>query len=173
MDWPSADRYTAGHVWLPRAGLFPTAGLARVDATTRRSIARSVTDAFFDQFPAPAVAPPRRSGNRRAAALARAMQADGMTEQERIAQALANPLSYLWLLFTQNDTISYQGTTVDGLGEDQLLQNTTLFMPVLSMQMTENWKMIFRPVIPINNFKTVDNVNLAINNPGQVTGINL
>ena len=34
-------------------------------------------------------------------------------EIDKIAEALANPLSYLWLLFTQNDTIWFDGDLMD------------------------------------------------------------
>ncbi|MFB3078037.1 MAG: hypothetical protein ACE1Y4_08505 [Lysobacterales bacterium] len=90
-----------------------------------------------------------------------------------IAEAMLNPLSYLWLLFMQNDMIWYDGTAMEALGEGSQLQNTTLLMPVLSQQLTEDWKMIFRPVIPIHSFKTIDNVNVSATNPGTVTGIEL
>ena len=83
-------------------------------------------------------------------------------EAEKIAEALANPLSYLWLMFTQNDTMWYDGDILDRLGEDTKVMNTTLIMPVLSMQLTEKWKTIFRPVIPINSFDTVDNLNVSV-----------
>jgi hypothetical protein len=91
-----------------------------------------------------------------------------MDEDAMIAEAMLNPLSYLWLLFVQNDTVWYDGDTLDDLDEDPLAQNTTLIMPVLSMQLTENWKTIVRPVIPINSFKTVENVNISIDNPGEI-----
>ena len=90
-------------------------------------------------------------------------------EQAKIAEALANPLSYLWLMFTQNDTIWYNGDILDRLGEDTKVMNTTLIMPVLSMQLTEKWKTIFRPVIPINSFETVDNLNVSVDNVGEPT----
>ncbi len=57
-----------------------------------------------------------------------------MSEQEKIAEALANPLSYLWLLFMQNDVISYDGDILDTLGEDAQTQNIMLLQPVLSVQ---------------------------------------
>ena len=47
--------------------------------------------------------------------------------------------------------------------------NTTLIMPVLSMQLTEKWKTIFRPVIPIYSFETVDNLNVSVDNVGEPT----
>jgi hypothetical protein len=83
-------------------------------------------------------------------------------EQEAmIAEALANPLSYLWLGFIQNDVINYSGNIIDALGEKDIVNNTTLIMPVLSIQLTEAWKTVIRPVIPINNFRTIDNINLT------------
>ena len=34
----------------------------------------------------------------------------------------------------------------------------------MSIQLTEDWKTIFRPVIPINSFETVDNVDISTGN---------
>ena len=102
-----------------------------------------------------------------------ASEVDAASEEAMIAEALANPLSYLWLLFTQNDTIVTDGDALDDLGEDPQVQNTTLVQPVISLQLTESWKTVFRPVIPINSFRTIDNVNLAAGNPGEVTGVDL
>ncbi len=96
-------------------------------------------------------------------------------QQALIAQALANPLSYLWLGFIQNDVINYTGSTLDALGEKDVVNNTTLIMPVLSIQLTEKWKTVIRPVIPINSFRTVDNVSLFTPGGGvvQPTGVDL
>lgn len=44
---------------------------------------------------------------------------DEMDEQAQIAEALANPLSYLWLIFMQNDTSWYDGDILDRLGGNQ------------------------------------------------------
>ena len=92
-------------------------------------------------------------------------------EQAKIAEALANPLSYLWLMFTQNDTKWYDGDILDRLNEDTKVQNTTLIQPVMSMQLTEKWKTIFRPVIPINSFETVGNVDISTGTVPGVTGV--
>ena len=102
-------------------------------------------------------------------------QEDAQPEEQldQIGEALANPLSYLWLLFSQNDTLTYDGDILDGLGEGRQIQNTTIIQPVLSIQLTEKWKTLIRPVIPINSFETVGNVNVSIDNPGDVTGVNL
>jgi len=94
-----------------------------------------------------------------------------MSEEDQIAEAMANPLSYLWLMFMQNDTIWYDGDIADDLGEDAKVQNTLLIQPVLSLQLTENWKTIIRPVIPINSFETVGNVDISTDTPGGVTGV--
>jgi len=151
----------------------------KLPSLTRGSSTDSPKEVFFDGSEVPLESTSMRffglqsSSPQSATAQAPAQQASGMSETEKIAIAMANPLSYLWLLFFQNDTISYNGDILETLGEDAQLQNTTLFMPVLSMQLTDKWKMIFRPVIPINSFSTVDNVNLSANNPGQITGVDL
>lgn len=41
-----------------------------------------------------------------------------MDEDAKIAEAMLNPLSYLWLMFTQNDTKWFDGDILDRLGED-------------------------------------------------------
>ena len=93
-----------------------------------------------------------------------------MDEDAQIAEAMLNPLSYLWLMFMQNDTYSYDGSLLDDLDEDPKTQNVTLLMPVLSVQLTEKWKTIIRPVVPINSFDTVSNVDISINTTPEVTG---
>ena len=95
------------------------------------------------------------------------------SESAQIAEALANPLSYLWLLFVQNQTTLHDGRILDEVGVGEQAQNSLLIQPVLSLQMTDNWKAIFRPTIPINSFETVGNVNLSTVNPGQITGVDL
>lgn len=95
-----------------------------------------------------------------------------MSEDEKIAEAMLNPLSYLWLMFMQNDTTWYDGDILDKLGEDKKVQNTTLLMPVFSQQLTESWKTIIRPVIPINSFETIDNVDISTGSVPNVTGVN-
>jgi hypothetical protein len=91
-------------------------------------------------------------------------------EQAAIAEALNNPLSSLWIMFTQNDTTWYKGDLVDDLGKSTLVQNTTLIQPVMPFQLTENWKAIFRPIIPINSFETVDNLDVSTGTVPDLTG---
>lgn len=98
----------------------------------------------------------------------------GYTDEE-IAEMINNPLGNLWLLFTQNDTVWYSGDVLDKINEDDKIFNTLLINPVLPMQLTENWKYIFRPVIPINSFDLPS--GLTVNQPGDpptgVPGINV
>jgi hypothetical protein len=48
-----------------------------------------------------------------------------------------------------SDFAVYDGDALDFFGEDEKLMNFTLVQPVLSTQLTEGWKMILRPTIPI------------------------
>ncbi len=77
----------------------------------------------------------------------------GYTDAE-VAEMINNPLGSLWLLFIQNDYIAYDGDFV----KNRIGQNTTLIQPVMPFQLTDNVKLIFRPVIPINSFETVDSI---------------
>ncbi|MEX1346728.1 MAG: hypothetical protein AB1Z31_03265 [Desulfobacterales bacterium] len=76
---------------------------------------------------------------------------EGYTDEE-IAEMINNPLGNLWLLFSQNDTVWWDGDALDELGENRKVFNSFLINPVMPMQLTENWKYIFRPIIPINSF---------------------
>jgi len=78
----------------------------------------------------------------------------GYTQTE-INEMINNPLGKLWILMVQNDYTSYGGDILDKNNINNIEQNTTLIQPVMPFQLTGNWKMIFRPVIPINSYKTV------------------
>jgi hypothetical protein len=80
--------------------------------------------------------------------------------REQIAELISNPLSYLWFGIIQNDTSWWNGKILDTLNESSKVNNTTIIQPVMSMQVTEKWKMIFRPVIPINSFRTIKGFNI-------------
>jgi hypothetical protein len=71
---------------------------------------------------------------------------------KEINEMINNPLGELWILFMQNDQTWYEGDALDFLGEDDKSFNTTTIMPVLAFQLTENWKYISRPVIPIHSW---------------------
>ena len=90
---------------------------------------------------------------------------------DAIGEAMANPLSYLWLAFMQNDLVWPEGDVLDRLNKDARPQNTFLLNPVLSIQLTERWKTIIRPVIPIVSFNVVDNVNFSTGTPVSPAGV--
>jgi len=91
-------------------------------------------------------------------------------EQAKIAEALANPLSYLWMTFMQHDMTWYDGDLLDDLNEDSKLMHTTMIQPVLSFQLTEAWKAIVRPVITINSVDTLDNLDISTGNTSGLIG---
>ena len=66
--------------------------------------------------------------------------------QAEIAEMVNNPLSYLWMLATQNDTYWYDGNVK---GADKITVNRFTIMPVMPMQLTENYKLVLRPWMPI------------------------
>ena len=74
---------------------------------------------------------------------------------EEIGELMTNPFSYLWFGMIQNDTYWWDGDLLDATGEDTKVMNTTVIQPVIATQLTDNWKAIFRPVIPINSFDTI------------------
>jgi len=85
----------------------------------------------------------------------------GYTDAE-VAEMINNPLGNLWLFFIQNDYTNYGGD----LAKRNIGQNTTLIQPVMPFQLTDNLKLIFRPVIPINSFETVDSVSIDFPSDG-------
>jgi hypothetical protein len=94
---------------------------------------------------------------------------DGEYTPEQIAEMINNPLGELWMLFTQNDTYSYGGDALDKLNKDNRIMNSTLLMPVLPFQLTENWRVVVRPVIPINSFDVPSDVNFIPGIPPQIS----
>ena len=83
----------------------------------------------------------------------------------QIAELMANPFSHLWFGVIQNDTYWWNGDLLDSMNEDTKVMNTTVIQPVMSMQLTEDWKMIFRPVIPIHSFDTISGFDIPEDEP--------
>lgn len=79
---------------------------------------------------------------------------------EQIAEMINNPLGELWMLFTQNDTYSYGGNVLDMLDKSNRIMNSTLLMPVMPFQFTDDWRLVLRPVIPLNSFSVPQDVSL-------------
>jgi len=84
--------------------------------------------------------------------------ASGEYTQEQINEMINNPLGELWLLFGQSDFVVYDGDALDFFDEDEKQMSFTLIQPVLPMQLTENWKSIFRPTIPIVSVDSPSNI---------------
>ena len=59
---------------------------------------------------------------------------------------LANPLSDVWALFTEFDWNFKKGDITDGSYKNGYAM---LFQPVLPIPLTESWKLITRPVVPV------------------------
>ena len=97
---------------------------------------------------------------------------EGEMSIEQIAELMANPFSYLWFAMVQNDTYWWDGDLLDITNEDRKVMNTTVLQPVMAMQLTEEWKMIFRPVIPIHSFNTVTGFDIIEDEPEGPIGSN-
>ena len=91
-----------------------------------------------------------------------AEEKEGEMTAAEIGELMANPFSYLWFGMIQNDTYWYDGDLLDFLDEDDSkVMNTTLLQPVMSLQLTETWKAILRPIIPIHSFDTIKNFTIT------------
>jgi hypothetical protein len=53
------------------------------------------------------------------------------------------------------------------LDKDAKIMNTTTIQPVMAMQLTQRWKAIFRPIIPIQSFETLRRVNIILDEPSE------
>lgn len=67
-----------------------------------------------------------------------------------IAQQTNNPVSSLWLLFIQNDMTIKEGDITDG----DRMWNSFKFQPVAPFLLTDNIRLINRPVFQLNSFET-------------------
>ncbi len=91
-----------------------------------------------------------------------------------LADKINNPLSELWLLFTQSDFQWWDGKITD----KKRLVNISLLQPVMPMALTENWRMIIRPIIPIASmpfsgfdYETGPKGPIPVPNFGRHTGL--
>ena len=85
--------------------------------------------------------------------------------REQIAELMANPFSHLWFGVVQNDTYWWDGDALDLINEDRKIVNTTLVQPVMSLQWSPDWRLIFRPIIPIQSVDTVKGFNFITDEP--------
>jgi hypothetical protein len=82
---------------------------------------------------------------------------------------MANPFSYLWFGQIQNNTYWWDGDLVDFFDKDKRVMNTTLIQPVMSVQFTEDSRLICRPIVPINSFSTLDGFDIIEGEEEDVT----
>jgi len=75
-----------------------------------------------------------------------------------VATQSQNPVGGLWMMWLQNDMVLYEGP-----GDGKRIFNTTVFQPVMPVQLTDTWKLINRPVFLFNAFETPSNFEF---NPG-------
>jgi hypothetical protein len=87
----------------------------------------------------------------------------------QINEMTNNPLGELWMLWMQNDSVWLDGDALDKLGEHSKRFNTVTLEPILPLQLTKEWKLIFRPVIPIASYDVPDSVSLGP--PSHIGGL--
>jgi hypothetical protein len=76
-----------------------------------------------------------------------------------IAKASQNPITMIYSLPIQNNTYI-------GLGDSDEVKNTANFQPVVPMDITENWDIVWRMIMPIT---TTPGVPDAFNSSGEAT----
>ena len=62
-----------------------------------------------------------------------------------VSAKLSNPLSDLWALQFENDFNWFDGDIVGGYQYG----SATIFQPVMPFNLSENWKLITRPIVPL------------------------
>lgn len=75
-----------------------------------------------------------------------------------LATQSQNPVGGLWMMWLQNDMHLYEGP-----GDGKRIFNTTVFQPVMPIQLNDRWKVINRPVFLFQSFETPGNFEF---NPG-------
>jgi hypothetical protein len=91
----------------------------------------------------------------------------GTPSHAEVVEMINNPLSYLWMMATQDDFIQMDG---DVDGADKLKSNRFTIMPVMPMQLTDDLKLVLRPWLPFFSAKypygEVENFNW-VTGPGS------
>ena len=95
-------------------------------------------------------------------------QAKRMTieDLQELSRKMDNPLSDLWIIFNQNDTAVFRGTPARGAE----IVNVLTIQPIMPVNLTKNWNLVNRPIIPIISAPEFDfpgRPGLGTN-PGQI-----
>jgi hypothetical protein len=70
----------------------------------------------------------------------------GQGNLAELGAKLSNPLSDVWALFTEFDVNWSEGDISDG---EHKVGSNMLFQPIMPFKLTEDWKLITRPVVPV------------------------
>jgi hypothetical protein len=70
----------------------------------------------------------------------------GQGNLSELGAKLSNPLSDVWALFTEFDVNWSEGDISDG---EHKIGSDMLFQPIMPFKLTEDWKLITRPVVPV------------------------
>ena len=70
----------------------------------------------------------------------------GQGNLAELGAKLSNPLSDVWALFTEFDVNWSEGDISDG---EHKIGSNMLFQPVLPFKLTNDWKLITRPIVPV------------------------
>lgn len=92
---------------------------------------------------------------------------EGKIDLEAISKSMDNPLGSLWIIFTQNDTLTLRGPPIQ---KTQVVNVFTL-MPILPIPLTKDWILVNRPIMSFINLNRPD--TSAINQgafPDQFAG---
>jgi hypothetical protein len=87
----------------------------------------------------------------------------GSDSLAELGSKLSNPLGDVWALFTEFDVNWNKGDLSDG---DYKVGTDMLFQPVLPLKLTNNWKMITRPAVPVAFGTSIPN---GINTQGSTS----
>jgi hypothetical protein len=71
---------------------------------------------------------------------------EGEVDVDEIGEALSNPVSDIWALFTEFDLIFSDGDVNRG---DAKVGSAMLFQPIMPLPLWRDWKLIVRPTIPV------------------------
>ena len=80
------------------------------------------------------------------------LKPDGTIDLEAISKSMDNPLGSLWIIFTQNDTITLRGPPF----RKTQVANVFTLMPILPVPLTKDWILVNRPIMSFINLNTPD-----------------
>ncbi len=80
------------------------------------------------------------------------LKPDGTIDLEAISKSMDNPLGNLWILFTQNDTMTLRGPPF----QKTQVMNVFTLMPILPVPLTKDWLLVNRPIMQFININKPD-----------------